>query len=113
MKIINREQFLAMPENTIFAEGEKWTFGPWAIKTETWKNDYIYTPLDWGAMECSDSGNMIDLLELSKDNPTYVLSMDFHVGQRDGCFRDDALYAVMDDNDILMMISRLKECLRG
>lgn len=111
MRILSRAGFLAMPPNTVYAEGPKWAFGEWAIKGETHGNDWYYDALDTGAILSRSSEDRIDQIEKSAASPIRSIPMDFHYTGRDGCYQADHWYAVLEPQDIRALIARLEECL--
>ena len=111
MKVINRTEFLKMPPGTVFAEGKKWIFSDICIKAgNCGANDYGFTSLDAMAIECSGSTELLEFLEDSLTSGR-SLPMDFECGQRDGCFNDKALYAILEEDDIRKLITALQGCL--
>jgi hypothetical protein len=42
MRIVNREEFLAMPAQTVFCKYRPCTMDALMIKGETWGNDFLY-----------------------------------------------------------------------
>lgn len=67
MKIINRTQFLAMPEGTVYSKFEPCFFGEISIKGESVANDWWHQPIcdaikavaasTWRAMAAATPGN--------------------------------------------------------
>lgn len=109
MKIVNRDEFLKMPKGTIYATGEKWALMNWNVKGESCGNDWFYDGLEWSSVHHL-STDIDDKLEDSLNNGT-SLEMDFHRTSRDGAYAAEDVFAVMEKDDILKMIDRLKECL--
>ena len=111
MKIVNRKEFLKLPENTVYTEYEPCVFGPLRIKMQTLPSN------DWGeqalvdAIECSDGGDFIDQLELARLKGA-SLKMDFNCCGRNGCFGpENELFVVLESEDIKQLLERLRECL--
>ena len=119
MKIISRDELMALDAGVIYCEYEQQVFGDLNIKHDTsYKtlegSDYIYgrdninkprsdksQPIDW---------YMHQLLELGcsderdhKLNSNASFSLDHECIGRDGCFANDQLYAVLEVNDLVKM----------
>jgi len=108
MKIINRDQFLDMPANTVYFEFEPCVFGPMRIKGDTIGNDWFYTDI------CSFDGDKEmffdiydDMIQTGRSQP-----LDMDVEGRDGTFDCDQMYAVLDNEDIKHLIGHLQRCIK-
>jgi len=109
MKIVNRQQFLALPPNTVFAKYSPCVCGPLEIKGETWGNDFLVTNNLAEAIDCAGSTEFADLL-FDAQKTGASLKMDFESEGRDGYFDEDQLFAVWERPDVLALIERLKRC---
>jgi hypothetical protein len=110
MKIVNLQQFLAMPNETLFSKYEPCFFHNLSIKTENCgKRDFFVQQLV-DAIECGGSDDFFNKLEEAQINGV-SLKMDFDCGGRDGCFEDDQLFAVWEKEDIEALINRLQKCI--
>lgn len=98
MKILNREQFLAMPEGTMFCKGTPWAFGSMSIKHETTSyGDFYFRTFE--GIEFHDSGQLFDRYQaMLDDGASYPLETS--VG-RDGLDEADALFLVFETDDLL------------
>lgn len=105
MKIVSRKDFLAMPEETLYAKYQPCYFEALEIKGETLSNDFL-TQQIVDAIACKDSGEFSDLLHESETTGKSV-KFDFDCQGRDGCFDDDQLFAVWERDDVLALIERL------
>lgn len=111
MKIIDRAAFLKAPANTIYAEGGRWNFDSWNIKVENiGDNDWYYDTLDWGAIDCTGSDDMILKLEDCLGNGSSY-PMNFFQTARNGYYNADGLYAILEADDIRKLVTRLQACL--
>jgi len=108
MKIVNRRQFLALPENTVFSKYEPCVFGELMIKGESLANDF-YAQEIGDAIFCSGSSDRVDKLGASERDGA-SLPMDFDCPGRDGLFDDDQMFAVWEPEDVRKLIARLQEC---
>jgi hypothetical protein len=101
MRVLNREDFLAMPAATIFAKGKPWNFGELCQKGDTLEGvDFIY--LDLCTVESHDSGDwsmrLDDMLEKGRSYP-----FDDEGFGRDGRFDEDDLFLVFEKPDLLKL----------
>jgi hypothetical protein len=100
MKIIDRKAFLALPGRAICCEGQPWAFGGWFRKDgNCGVNDYFVTTLDWTQFEHTSSDASIESADRALATNAR-LPLTFDQVDRDGCFRDDAVYCVLEDGDI-------------
>jgi hypothetical protein len=108
MKIVNRETFLNMPPNTVFAKYKPCFFDELCIKGETWHEDFWSQSLI--NIESDNSGEFIDILENARINGN-SFRLDLDCEDRDALFEKDQLFAIFEKQDIVVLIERLKECL--
>lgn len=107
MRIITRAEFMKLPVGAICCEGERWTFGGWFRKDgNCGEHDYFCTRLDW--TQFSPFGELVDDADFALENGK-GLALHFDDGERDGCFVDNALYCVLEDGDIDVLVARLLE----
>lgn len=110
MKIVNRETFMKMPRNTLFAKYQPSVFEEFAIKGETWNQDFLASASLSSAIDCSGSVEFVELLDHAEKTGESLL-MDFESEGRDGCFDKDQLFAVFEEADVMALIERLNRCL--
>lgn len=111
MRIVNRQEFLAMPAGTVFYKYEPCVFEDLQIKAESIGDiDFFYQEIT-SAIECNDSGEFFDLLNKAKEDGI-SLPMDFYCGSRDGLFDQDQLFAVFEPDDVRGLIERLETALK-
>jgi len=110
MKIVNREQFLALPENTLFSNYEPCIFEGILIKQRSIGNDFYYTSIV-DAVECSGTDSFVGNLATAEEGES--IAMDFDCVRRDGCFELDQLFAIYEPNDVQGMINKFTECLQN
>jgi hypothetical protein len=109
MKIINLEQFLAMPSETVFMSFSPCVFGDLRVKMDNCgENDFIFKELV--TIDVDNSGQYCDKLFDAMDNGT-ALRLDFNATERDGLFDPDQKFAVLEKEDIVGIIKVLSECL--
>lgn len=105
MRIVNRQEFLAMPEGTLYSDYEPQVFSGLKIKGEKWGNDFIYQDLIVN-VDCLSSGHLVDILVSAEQNRE-SFSLDFDCGCRDGLYEKDALFAIYEPEDVIGLINRL------
>lgn len=110
MRIVTRKEFLMMPSGTLFMKYEPQIFGELKIKEESYENDFNYVSLD-NIKTISDVDESRILSEMESDS-SLSYGVDFYTASRDGLFEEDQLFAVYEQDDLLALISRLKECSR-
>jgi len=110
MRIVNLAQFLALPNETLFAKYTPSYLGDLAIKTGNVGDiDFCYQQIA-DAIDCTDSGDFGDKLD-DAESDGISLAMDFNSTVRDGCFEEGQLFAVYERADVQAMIERLQVCL--
>jgi len=99
MRVYTRQDFLDLPEGTIFCKGVKWNFDGLCIKGKTWPNDFIFRDLT--IIDSSGSNDCFDKLEDSITNgSSYPLNEAY---ARDGSFDSESLYLVFDSDDLIRL----------
>lgn len=107
MKLVSREALMALPPGTIYSEAQPCTFNTWLVKGETIAHEG--KNIDWFHEASVGACFSVhwDKLEVGEES-----DIDFLRGGRDGCFDDEQLYAVLDDNDVAAWIGALLRALR-
>jgi hypothetical protein len=108
MKIVNREQFLQMPPNTVFSKYKPCILSDLRIKGESWGNDFLCQDIE-NAVECDNLNDFEVKLIVAEESGASV-SFDFNCESRDGMFDDDQLFAVWESADVQALIERLQKC---
>ncbi len=104
MKILRRADFLKLPEGTIFAKGKPWYFENLSIKADSLfleggGNDFLCLSLPW--VEASDSGQAMSRLdEMLETGVSYPMEDSYG---RDGCFDDEEVFLVLEEDDLLQL----------
>lgn len=112
MKIVNRETFLTLPENTVYmkvCDGE-YGFGLMTVKAngptnnrgENWGNDWV----EDNFFVYSDA--LVDFPDL---NTGFEFRFDDNQTVRDGLFEDGQMFCVFDNEDIQQVVNKLQNCL--
>lgn len=98
MKIYKREEFLKLPEGTIYAKGKPWYFGGLGIKHDTTDyGDWWYLDPCWIDSEKEPWDLLDDMLENGSSQP-----METAIG-RDGLHDAEALFLVFESADLLKL----------
>lgn len=106
MRVVTREEFMRMPEGTLFLKGRPWAFGDLCVKGETIifngrSMDWFYLPT--GTIEANDSGELFDRMgSMLKDGASYPLDLDCQ--SKDGCFDSDDVFLIYEAADIRAMV---------
>lgn len=110
MRIINRIEFLKLPENTLYMSYEPQIYGDLEIKLESLQNDFYVEYLHGFIEGTNCSGTNSEAHDYAeKTGETFIFS---ETSGRDGCFDDDQLFAVYDNEDIIQLINKLAKCLK-
>lgn len=116
MRVINRDAFLAMPAGTLFSKYEPCITEGFGIKGRTISHEG--RPIDFCEQDllmpiaCVDGNDMAGKLEASELSGESV-AIDLACQGRDGCFDDDQLFLVWDQEDVQSLIARLQRALGG
>jgi hypothetical protein len=108
VKIVNLDQFIALPAGTVFAKYQPCVFDDLCIKGDSilQTKDFFYQQI----VDAIDSTGSDDfsrqLFEAEETGKS--LKMDFHCEGRDGCFEPGQLFAVWEPDDVLALIARLQ-----
>ncbi len=113
MKIVTRDQLMAMPAGTVFQNFEPRIFGEIRIKGDTCGSDFYLSDLDgteYDSVKGDIASALLDATDRSLktgENIKIVLNSEC----REGMFDKDQLYAVWNTEDVYALIARLQECL--
>jgi hypothetical protein len=110
MKIINREEFLKLPENTLFCKYKPCCFDDISIKNEN-VGDIDFRVRKLFDVDNHDSNEMVDILFDAEETGNYF-KLHFNTTYRDGLFDKDQLFAIFDNEEILQLIENLKRCIK-
>lgn len=115
MRIVNRQEFLSLPANTVFS------LSSWTESTNSTNIEHLYIKgdtvagvdyyeqtipdFDWDDSEVH-ADTVLSAIE-SGDNIPLCLNSE----TRNGMFNSEQKYVVWDNHDIHVLIDRLKECL--
>jgi len=111
MRIVNLDQFLGLPNDTVFCKYRHCSFGAIQIKTSNQGGESkdFYTQ-DLLEVKCSGSGELFNIL-LDAANHDLSFELDLDCVGRDGFYEKDQLYAVFEPADVQAIIKRLLDTL--
>lgn len=111
MRVYTRQEFLKLPEGTVYCKGQPWAFGGINIKGETIAAsdgrliDWYYLDPEWiDAHDSGEAGARLD--EMLSTGASYP--MQDAIG-RDGCFDENEVFLVYEDADIQKLVGWLIE----
>lgn len=111
MRIVGLDEFLRMPEGTVFAKYSPCVFEDLQIKGDTLGEirDFTAASLSVPHMAGADGSNsefeILDRIEADgTDHP-----VELNLYGRDGCFEPAQLFAVWSDADVALLIARLAD----
>lgn len=108
MRIVNKQEFLKLPENTIFSKYSPCQFGDLCIKGESVGTiDFYYQPIS-NSVKCNDMGEFVDACDKAEKES---VEMDFDCLTRDGMFDAEQLFAVWEKQDLYAFVQKLEKCL--
>ncbi|NMZ78420.1 hypothetical protein [Pseudomonas mandelii] len=110
MKIVNLDQFLAMPSGTVFAKYKPASFEEVLIKDvcNLESRDFMYQSLiEMDSTGTEDEENILD--DALRNGSSFDLDLD--CPGRDGMFEEGQLFAVYERQDVEQLIARLGQAL--
>jgi len=108
VKLLNRAEFLAMPENTLFSDYDNGDIQGLNIKGESLSNDFCYGDIVFSVKNNGDDVfEVIDDMEQGKSFP-----VDLDCYAREGLFDNSLQYVVWENDDIKALIDKLTKCVR-
>jgi hypothetical protein len=112
MKVVNLEEFLKLPEYTLFSKYQPNCFDPLCMKGESLLNsgDFWYTYLS-DALDCDDTGDYFSMHDRLIEGKSS--DIDLEVVSRDGCFEKGQLFAVYEKKDIEQFVDVFNKCLNA
>jgi hypothetical protein len=112
MRILNKKDFLKLPEQTLFSYYAPGNFRELNIKLDTVReNDFLDDSII-GAVDAVSTGDLFDKLDVMSELGGSA-PMDFEQTDREGLYENEQLYAVYEKEDVEKLIARLQKTLRG
>jgi DNA relaxase NicK len=109
MRIVDLQTFMSMPDGTIFAKAKKYLHESLSIKVQSLNGDFLYQSLSMYQYDSKNEDNMQVLYDL--ENKGRIVEMNYDCCNRDGLFEKDELFAVLDRDDVVKLITRLNRAL--
>ena len=109
MRIVSKQEFLALPAGTVFSPYRPCIFDGLCIKGSTLDgvDDFYYVSLSQCPIDADNSGELADMLDAAERDGVDIPT-DFETEMREGMFDPDLLYAVWSKADLDAMIARLQ-----
>lgn len=113
MRIINRKEFLTLPENTLYRKYDPQIFCELEIKRCSPKNGYINDFLSQQLTNLnSHSSDEECHLKDRYEETSESFKLCYNSCGRDGLFDKNQLFAIYDNEDIEELINTLKTCIK-
>ena len=109
MKIVNKNTFLQMPNNTVYSKYKPYIFGELCIKGKTVENDFYYQEIS--SAQLCDYGTYFDALFFA-ERDEISFTFDFNCEGRDAMLDEHQLFAVWEQADVLALIARLQQTIK-
>lgn len=109
MRILNRKEFLAIPERVVFAKYSPMCCENLSVKIGQYRhNDFTYQLLSpEGIVDCHDSNGLYEKLSAAEDDSSLELEANFECSGRDGLLDDDQLFMVLSKSDVIGLVNAL------
>lgn len=109
MKIVNLEEFVALPPGTLYHEYEPCVTGPLCVKYDTLsRNEWVVQTV--GEIKSSGSHDLFDRLREMEDAGA-SFPIEFDGASRNGMFPNKGLFLVYETADVRSLIEHLEVCL--
>lgn len=114
MRILTRNEFIKMPEGTVFSYYSPCIFSGLFIKDSCREysedsNDFLMSDIIGAIMNCSSDDYFKKCKEMEEGKS---LITDFEFSGREGLFDDSQLFAIYEKDDIKSLIIRLAESIK-
>jgi hypothetical protein len=109
MRIVKLDEFLRLPEGTIYQKYKPMFFEDLSIKGETSIHtiDFFTTSIPW--VESYDTNEMMAVLERAESDPAFSFKLDFETMGRDGLYDKNQLFAIWENMDLWKLVAILKK----
>ena len=97
MKIVNRNEFLALPNGVLFRKFEPCVFQDIQIKKNSYDNDFVCVSLDWVKVDNPEQNDYNTLQNAMNNGESF--EFDYEMTYRDGLY-DDEWFAIYEKDDI-------------
>jgi hypothetical protein len=111
MRIVNLKEFLTLPSGTVYMNYKPCIFESLCVKVDNVHEDSIdFILKELVTVDAESSEEWHDKIYDAMENGT-SLKLDFNATERDGCFDEEQLFAVLEKEDIKGIIEVLEDCL--
>lgn len=110
MKVYNRTEFMKLPPGTVYSDYRPYTVDSLSVKTtgpDDMTGDFCHQDIDALEIESASSNELFDKLGKQLADHSVSLPLVFDSSGRDGMFDPDALFAVLDGQDIAKIVEVL------
>ncbi len=107
MRVVNLEEFLKLPNGTVFSKFKSIIFDGLKMKDGTCGTDFLYRDL-LSEIECGDTSDYIEKITRMGENSNFSVSLDFDCISRDGMNDKNQLFAIYEKADIKGLIEQLQ-----
>jgi len=108
MKLLNRTEFLAMPENTLYSDYDSGNIEGLYIKDESLNNDFCYVDIVFSVKNNGD--NIFEVIGDMEQGKSFPVDLDSY--EREGLFDDSLQYVIWENEDVKALIEKLNKCVQ-
>ena len=105
MKILDREQFMNLPDGVLYAKLYSYEFGEISIKRESLTNDWVVHELF--NVHSEDFIKTVQIID-EAIKKQIRFDLDFESTIRDGCFDENQMFAVFEAEEVQNIIKLLQ-----
>lgn len=107
MRIVNKDEFMKLPDGTIYSLYKPCFFTGLFRKGENCNAEDYYEMSLIGNVKCESSVDMAEIL-LAKEADSTSFELEFDCEGRNGMFESEQLYAIYESKDISGLIKTLE-----
>lgn len=111
MRIVNLEEFRAMPNGILYSKYTPSYFDGLMIKDETWESDFLYRDLI-GNIRNEGDFDFLDKLDQMESDSKNSFPLEFDCRARDGLYEKEQLFAIYEKEDVVGLIECLQKALK-
>jgi hypothetical protein len=104
LKIVNRVEFLKLPSGIVYSNYQPHVFDGLFIKDDSLPNDFFTQNLI-AEIENEDTEDYFKKLDSCMKGES--VRLDFNVSSRDGCFDEEQMFAIYEEQDLFGLIEAL------
>lgn len=110
MRILNLQEFLALPSGVIYAKYKPCIFGPLMVKYQTDDENNITTSPLHTEVDMFDTGDFVVKLTKAENDSSYSIPLDLEATYGESIYDTNQLFAVYEQKDIDQLIAKLQQC---